>query len=140
MAAYDDFFIVDFEGEPSRSLPERRAKLLPLRDVAGMLRSFDYVAASALGERAAIRPESRGALQPWSEDWRMRAKQAFLAGYREAIGDCPSFPRDDALIRRLLEVFTLEKALYEICYEAANRPDWIHIPLMGVMEIVGHAK
>jgi maltose alpha-D-glucosyltransferase/alpha-amylase len=140
MAASDDFFIVDFEGEPSRPIAERRRKNCPLRDVAGMLRSFDYAAAAALRERAAIRPESGVALRPWSDDWRRRVKQAFLAGYRDAIGDCPSFPKDEAVNKQLLELFMLEKALYEICYEAANRPDWIHIPLSGVMEMMGHGK
>jgi maltose alpha-D-glucosyltransferase/alpha-amylase len=105
-----------------------------------MLRSFDYAAASALRERAGIRPETSAALRPWSEDWRRRVKQAFLVGYRETIGDCPSFPRDEALTRQLLDLFTLEKALYEICYEAANRPDWVHIPLAGVVETIGHGK
>jgi maltose alpha-D-glucosyltransferase/alpha-amylase len=140
MAAYDDFFIVDFEGEPSRSIAERRRKNTPLRDVAGMLRSFDYAAAAALRERAAFRPDAVGALRPWSEDWRRRVKQAFLTGYREAIGDCPSIPRDDAQFKQLLDLFTLERALYEICYEAANRPDWIQIPLADVVEMIGHGR
>jgi len=140
MAAHDDFFIVDFEGEPSRPIAERRRKHIPLRDVAGMLRSFDYAAASVLQERAAIRPDSVGALRPWSDDWRRRVKQAFIAGYREAIGDCVSFPRDEALVRQLLDLFTLEKALYEICYEAANRPEWVHIPLADAVEMIGHGR
>jgi maltose alpha-D-glucosyltransferase / alpha-amylase len=140
MAASDDFFIVDFEGEPSRPLEERRQKQIPLRDVAGMLRSFDYAAASALQDRAAIRPESGAVLRPWSDDWRRRVKQAFFAGYREAIGDCPSFPRDEGLVRQLLDLFMLEKSLYEICYEAANRPAWIHIPLADAVEMIGHGK
>src|SRR5271169_2383728 len=85
---------------------------------AGMLRLFDYAAASALDARAVIPPASRGALQPGSEDWR-RAKQVFLAGYCAAIGDCPSFPRNEALFNQLIEIFVLEKTLYEICYGAA---------------------
>jgi maltose alpha-D-glucosyltransferase/alpha-amylase len=140
MAASDDFFIIDFEGEPSRPLAERRAKSTPLRDVAGMLRSFDYAAAAALRERSAIRPEMAGALRPLSEDWRRRVKRAFLAGYRAAIGDCPSFPREEALFGQLLDLFTLEKALYEVCYEAANRPEWIQIPLADVVEMIGHGR
>jgi predicted trehalose synthase len=88
-----------------------------------MLRSFDYAASSALDERAAIPPESRGALQPRNEDWR-RAKQVFLAGYRAAIGDCPSLPRNEAL--------------YEICYGGANRSG--HIPQAGVVKIIGYGK
>jgi predicted trehalose synthase len=102
-----------------------------------MLRLFDYAAASTLDERAAIPPESRGALQPRSEDWR-RAKQVFLAGYRAAIADCPSFPRNEALFKQLIEIFVLEKTLYEICYGAANRLG--HIPQAGVVKIIGYGK
>jgi predicted trehalose synthase len=64
----------------------------------------------------------------------------FLAGYRAAIGDCPSFPRNEASFSQLIEISVLEKALYKICYEAANRPDWIHIPLAGIVEIICHGK
>jgi len=102
--------------------------------------SLDYAAASALYEHDAIRPESRGALQLRSEDWRRRAEQVFLAGYRAAIGDCPSFPRNEASFSQSIEISVLEKALYKICYEAANRPNWIHIPLAGIVEIICHGK
>jgi maltose alpha-D-glucosyltransferase/alpha-amylase len=132
----DDFVLLDFEGEPSRPVAERRVKQSPLRDVAGMLRSFDYVAAVALKERAAIRPESITALAPLAEDWRQRAKAAFLDGYRKAIVGSPSFPADDAVVCRLIRLFMLEKALYEVCYEAANRPEWIETPVSGVLELL----
>jgi predicted trehalose synthase len=102
-----------------------------------MLRLFDYAAASALDERAAIPPDSCGALQPRSEDWR-RAKQVFLAGYRAAIGDCPSFTRNEALLKQLIEICVREKTLYEICYGAANRSG--HIPQARVVKIIGHGK
>ena len=78
-------------------------------------------------------------LQLRSEDWRRRAEPVFLAGYRAAIGDCPSFPRNEASFSQLIE-FVLEKTLYKICYEAANRPDWIHTPLAGIVEIFSHGK
>jgi len=94
MAASDDFFIIDFEGEPSRPIAERRRKNCPLRDIAGILRSSDYAAAAALRERATIRPELSGPLRPWSDDWRQRVKEAFLVARHEAIGDCRSFPRE----------------------------------------------
>jgi maltose alpha-D-glucosyltransferase/alpha-amylase len=134
----DDFSIIDFEGEPARPLKERRAKQCPLRDVAGLLRSVDYVASMGLRERAAVRPESRQALVPWVADWAKRTKDSFLDGYREAIGDCPSYPQDRETADMLIGLFTLEKALYEVGYEAANRPDWIHIPLEGVLSLIDH--
>ena len=135
LVAQNDFYFVDFEGEPSRTLAERRAKQIPLRDVAGMLRSFDYAAASVLQEGSAVRPESRDLVAKWADDWRLRAKGAYLEGYRGAIGDCPSFPAaTDG--KRLLDLLLLEKALYEINYEAANRPGWIGIPLAGALDIV----
>jgi len=140
MAVQDDFVIVDFEGEPAHPLNLRRRKHSPVRDIAGMIRSFDYAAASALDERAAIRPESRNTLQPWSNEWRRLAKQAFLAGYRGAIGDCSAFPGEDGPFKTMLDLFVLEKALYEIAYEAANRPDWVHIPLAGVMEVAENGR
>jgi len=134
----DDFSVIDFEGEPARSLSERRTKHCPLRDVAGILRSVDYVASIALRERVELRPESLEALVPWVEDWVRRTKDAFITGYRDAIGDCPSYPDDEAVAQTLIALFTLEKALYEICYEAANRPDWIRIPLEGALSLLDH--
>jgi hypothetical protein len=91
-------------------------------------------------EHAAIHPESRGAIQPRNEDWRRRARQSFLADYRAAIGGCPSFLRNEALFNQLIGVFVLERALYEICHETANRSDWIHIPLAEVVGIIDHGK
>ena len=89
---------------------------------------------------AAIHPESRGALQPRSEDWRRRARQAFLAGNHAAIGSRPSFLRNEALFNQLIGIFVLQKALYAICCEASNRSDWIHIPLAWVVGIIDHGK
>ncbi len=133
----DDFLLIDFEGEPARSLPDRRIRHSPLRDVAGMLRSFDYAAAVALRSRAAIRPEAVPALVPVAQDWRQRTKTAFMKGYRQAAAGCPSFPSDEAVAERLINLFMLEKALYEVCYEAANRPDWVRAPVAGVLELIG---
>ncbi|WP_207459899.1 4-alpha-glucanotransferase [Azospirillum sp. SYSU D00513] len=132
-----DVQIVDFEGEPMRPLAERRAKHCILRDVAGMLRSVAYAAATA---RKAI-PEDigetrRGAREAWVAWWEGEASSAFVAGYREGIGDCPGFPADPAAAARLLKLFLLEKSLYEVGYELANRPDWVGIPLAGVLAIL----
>jgi maltose alpha-D-glucosyltransferase/alpha-amylase len=136
MVAQNDFYIIDFEGEPTRPLDERRAKRSPLRDVAGMLRSFDYAAAVALRNRAHQRPEQVPTVMALADDWRKRTKLAFLEGYRAAIVGCPSYPKEEGVATALLDLFTLEKALYEIGYEAANRPDWARIPIEGVLELI----
>jgi maltose alpha-D-glucosyltransferase/alpha-amylase len=136
LVAQNDFFILDFEGEPARPLAERRAKSSPLKDVAGMLRSFDYAASSAVAGLIQVNPGSGDVLQALAEAWRRASATAFLAGYRETIPGCPSYPEDAAAADRLLNLFLLEKALYEICYEAANRPLWVRIPLKGVSSLL----
>jgi maltose alpha-D-glucosyltransferase/alpha-amylase len=132
----DDFYILDFEGEPLRSMDQRRAKHSPLRDVAGMLRSFSYVARTALQQRGNHRPEMRRQLDRAIDEWERQMIGAFIESYRAAAAGCPSIPVDDATFQRLLHLFLLEKALYEICYEATNRPDWIAIPLYGVLRLL----
>jgi maltose alpha-D-glucosyltransferase/alpha-amylase len=130
-----DFVIVDFEGEPSRPLEERRAKHSPLRDVAGMLRSFGYAAAVA-AQRGTRAPEDDGRVGEALAQWRHETTQAFLAGYRSAIDGAPSYPRNEEAANRLIAAFTLEKALYELRYELANRPDWVAIPLDAILDLV----
>ncbi|MCW2237332.1 maltose alpha-D-glucosyltransferase [Azospirillum canadense] len=137
LRAQNDWYIIDFEGEPAKSLEERRAKHSPLRDVAGMLRSFNYAAWAALfriDEAAAL--EGTGAALEAAQDWERRSTQAFLDAYRASIGGCPSWPADEAASRRLLALFLMEKALYEIAYEAAHRPSWIGIPVKGVLGLL----
>ncbi|SMH45260.1 malto-oligosyltrehalose trehalohydrolase [Azospirillum agricola] len=132
-----DVHIVDFEGEPMRPLAERRAKHCVLRDVAGMLRSIAYAAATARDAIPATLAEAeRDARAAWLSWWEGEAASAFVAGYREAIGDCPGFPSDPAMATSLLKLFLLEKAFYEIGYELANRPAWVGIPLAGAMGIL----
>lgn len=133
LIAEDDFIIIDFEGEPARSLAERRLKHSPVRDVAGMLRSFNYAAAVALESCTADRPDDRGLLVPIAHRWEQEVAESFLAGYREAASGCPSYPGDSEHFLRLLELFTLEKALYELRYELSNRPDWVSVPLRGLL-------
>lgn len=134
----DDVFIIDFEGEPMRPLTERRSKHSPLRDVAGMMRSIAYAAATARRTLPAdIDEPSRESRQSWIAWWEAEAGNAFVAGYRAAIGDCPSFPADGQAAASLLKLFLLEKALYEVGYELANRPDWLPIPLEGTLGILG---
>jgi maltokinase len=123
--ANDDWVILDFEGEPARSLPERRRKRSPLRDVAGMLRSFAYAVAAA--------EQLRGARVPG--DWELRAREEFVAGYDETV-DHGLIPAGGAAVERLLTIFELEKAVYELRYELNNRPDWIGIPVAAIARLL----
>jgi maltose alpha-D-glucosyltransferase/alpha-amylase len=136
LVAQNDFYILDFEGEPQRPLAERRIKMSPLKDVAGMVRSFDYAAWATVLRLLDYDPAGPEIVVELAEQWRDAAVEAFLAGYGEAIEGCPSYPEKDEDARRLLELFLLEKALYEICYEAANRPTWLRIPIRGVLGLI----
>jgi maltose alpha-D-glucosyltransferase / alpha-amylase len=134
LASQDDFIIVDFEGEPGRSLEERRAKSCVLRDVAGMLRSFSYAAYAA-----AVQPEPGAVITAAAEQslsqWESDAIHHFLEGYFNATADVASVPSERESFNALLDLFLLEKALYELRYEIANRPDWVGIPLRGLLEL-----
>ncbi len=132
----NDFQIIDFEGEPARPLAERRKKHSPLRDVAGMLRSFDYAIRSALMDLGAERADHLERLEPWVRLWEERTRRAFLDGYREGASGAISYPEDEEQARALIELFTLEKALYEIRYELDNRPDWVGIPIKSVLDLL----
>ena len=132
----DDFMIVDFEGEPGRPLAERRRKSSPLRDVASMVRSINYAAVAGMRGATTDRAEDTTPLEPLANDWEHRTIEAFLAGYRETIVGTTSYPRDGDLAQRLLELFVLEKAFYEMSYELANRPAWVRIPLEGIRSIL----
>jgi maltose alpha-D-glucosyltransferase/alpha-amylase len=136
LLAAHDFVIVDFEGEPSRPLAARRAKHSPLRDVAGMLRSFGYASAVALQQATADRPDARARLLPALTAWHRDSSRAFLAAYAEAMRGCASFPSDPAEARRLIVLFMIEKALYEVRYELGSRPDWLRIPIAGLLELI----
>jgi maltose alpha-D-glucosyltransferase/alpha-amylase len=131
LVANGDVFIIDFEGEPAKPLELRRAKNSPYRDVAGMLRSFDYATAvvdSKSRENQAHVPEARR--NAFLDSFVARATESFLAGYRKAMGG-EETPADQAL----LDLFLIEKAAYEIAYEAANRPTWIDVPLRGLARL-----
>jgi maltose alpha-D-glucosyltransferase / alpha-amylase len=133
----NDFVLVDFEGEPGHSLEERRAKQSPLRDVAGMLRSFSYVEHSAL--RTAAHDDVQFAkLAPLARAWTQQVREAFLSGYdAEARGSSLYTALTPG--RGLLGLFELEKAFYELRYELSNRPTWAGIPLQGILECsAGH--
>jgi trehalose synthase-fused probable maltokinase len=117
--------VLDFEGEPARPLPERRLKRSPLRDVAGMLRSFSYVTAGASLLRGVDAPQG----------WEDRARDRFLSGYHRAV-DSALLPPGEQATNQLLSVFELEKAVYELRYELNNRPDWVAIPVSGILRLL----
>ena len=136
LLAQNDVAIIDFEGEPARSLDERRALASPLRDVAGMLRSFDYAALTvAARHRASFGATAERALER-IEDWRRTASVAFLDAYRSHVEGAPNLPSDRATADALLDVFLLQKAIYEAGYELGNRPAWVGIPLAGILELM----
>jgi maltose alpha-D-glucosyltransferase / alpha-amylase len=130
----NDFVIIDFEGEPGRSLEQRRAKHSPLRDVAGMLRSFSYVQHSAL--RGVAHDEAEAAkLAPLAQSWESEVRAAFIASY-DALAAPATLYGSDLTGGGLLGLFELEKALYELRYELSNRPAWAGIPLQGILQCV----
>ena len=134
----DDFVIIDFEGEPSRSLSERRMKRSPLRDGAGMLRSFHYAVYSTLSDATSgvLRPEDVISLEPWARFWYQEIAATFLGSYLDTVRKGKLLPDDRDNLRALLDVFLLEKAVYELGYELNSRPDWVHVPLRGILQLL----
>jgi maltose alpha-D-glucosyltransferase / alpha-amylase len=138
--AGNDFVIIDFEGEPSRPLSERRIKRSALRDVAGMLRSFHYAPHAVLfgqSQHAVIRGADTEAVESGARFWSRWVSGAFLGAYLAESGDAVHLPKTRDELQVLLDAHLLEKALYEIAYELNNRPDWVRIPLRGVLELLG---
>jgi maltose alpha-D-glucosyltransferase/alpha-amylase len=131
----NDFVVTDFEGEPARPPDERRAKSSPLKDVAGMLRSFDYAMHAALFDVLTERPDAHARHVDAAREWQAQARGAFVDGYDD-IGRAHGLAsvRDEA--SGLVELFVLEKAIYELAYEVDNRPEWVRIPLRGLLEIL----
>jgi maltose alpha-D-glucosyltransferase/alpha-amylase len=132
----NDYVILDFEGEPARSLAERRAKQSPLKDIAGMLRSFSYAAYAALNTFAQRRPDDAKYLDPWVTLWQNAVTTSFLRTYQLTINETSTSliptPKQAQL---LLDAYLLEKSLYELLYELNNRPTWVHIPLAGILSL-----
>ena len=133
-----DFIIIDFEGEPARPLSERRIKRSPLRDVAGLLRSFDYATRTAMRSPWVedLSQESRASLSDWARAWTHWVSATFLGHYFEIAGDGPLLPETLDERRRMLHAHLLDKALYEVAYELDNRPDWLDVPIQGLLELL----
>ena len=134
-----DFQILDFEGEPARPLADRVRKRSPLRDVAGMIRSFHYASLSALyhqSDSGVVRPADRERLEVWGRRWHRWVSAAYLRAYLKAAEGAHFLPADRKETRILLRVFLLEKALYEVAYELNNRPEWTGIPLRSISELI----
>jgi len=133
--AAGDFVFLDFEGEPARTLSERRRKRSPLRDVAAMLRSFDYAAATALrGE--GVRAQDVPALAPWARAWAEWVGGEWLSAWLAESADAPFVPQDQHVLALMLDFYLFEKCIYEVHYELNNRPDWLAIPLAGLAQLL----
>jgi maltose alpha-D-glucosyltransferase/alpha-amylase len=131
-----DFVILDFEGEPARALSERKLKRSALRDVAGMMRSFQYAAYSALWQPA-MRTEDVPFLERWADLWYRQMSSMFLQSYLAATDGSEFIPSDENDFQILLEAYLLDKAVYEVGYELNNRPSWVVIPIRGIKHILG---
>jgi maltose alpha-D-glucosyltransferase/alpha-amylase len=129
----DDIFIIDFEGEPRRSIAERRRKAPAARDVAGLIRSIDYSVTAALERALRVSHDEQGKLATALAGWRDRATEAFLIAYRETASQ-QVWPSNSA--EQMLDFFLVEKAFYEIEYELSHRPDWLRVPLTGILRIL----
>jgi len=132
----DDAYLLDFEGEPRRSLEDRRRKAPAARDVAGFARSIDYATSAALEREANLGAEERAALAARMRQWTDHLIEAYWQSYREALGDERLWPRDVEKSRQLFDFFCLEKAFYEVEYELANRPGWVNIPLEATLRLL----
>jgi maltose alpha-D-glucosyltransferase/alpha-amylase len=139
LRAKSDFVILDFEGEPTRTLADRRAKQSPLKDVAGMLRSFSYAAYASLNNHTSRHPGDVANLERWAQLWERSASAEFLRAYRQTMGGSVLVPANTDDFRVLLDIFLLDKVLYEIVYELNSRPAWVRIPLLGIMSLPAHA-
>jgi maltose alpha-D-glucosyltransferase/alpha-amylase len=135
-----DFILTDFEGEPARSYSERRLKRSPLRDIAGMVRSFHYAAYGSLFLDNQIRKEDYRSLIPYVEQWYHYMSGFFVKAYLDTVKGSPFIPKNKEDMDILMNTFLLEKAIYELNYELNNRPDWVIIPLRGIKAIMHYEE
>ncbi|MGV3589989.1 MAG: maltose alpha-D-glucosyltransferase [Adhaeribacter sp.] len=131
-----DFMIIDFEGEPARAFSERRLKRSPLRDVAGMIRSFHYAAYNALFQQQGVRKEDMAVLENWAEQWYHYVSGFYLDAYLNTVKGSDFIPAEKRHLDILIQTYLLEKAIYELNYELNNRPDWVTIPIRGIKYIM----
>jgi len=134
----NDFVIIDFEGEPARHLGERRIKRSPLRDIAGIIRSFHYAAYAALRGQVSttLRPEDLPALEEWARFWYLWVSSTYLKSYMQFMSDIPILPQNREGMKIILDAYLLDKAIYEVNYELNNRPDWVRLPLQGILQML----
>ncbi|MBI4902174.1 MAG: maltose alpha-D-glucosyltransferase [Acidobacteria bacterium] len=137
LSVKNDFVLLDFEGEPARSLEHRRAKQPALKDLAGMLRSFSYAAYAGLLNHTARRADEYEHMFPCAALWEKWTSVAFLRAYRDTTRGAAFLPADSRPFQQLLDAFLLDKALYELSYELNNRPAWVRIPLQGILGFIG---
>jgi len=130
-----DFVIIDFEGEPSRPISERRIKRSPLRDVAGMLRSFNYAAVSKFKNETS-RPENLAQLKLWAGYWNFWVSVGYLQGYLDMTRNSAFLPKSSVELKTMLNIYLLEKAVYELGYELNSRPDWVSVPIEGILGLL----
>jgi maltose alpha-D-glucosyltransferase/alpha-amylase len=135
-----DFIFIDFEGEPARTMSERRLKRSPVIDVAGMIRSFHYAAKVTLAHHGENHPADVAFLEPWLDMWYVYVSGAYLRAYLEHLGDSPLVPRDRRELGIMLRSFLMDKAVYEVGYELNNRPDWIGFPLRGIEMAINECR
>ncbi len=135
MVVDDDVFILDFEGEPRRTIDDRSRKGIAIRDIAGLLRSLDYAGLAALERLGLTLPDAVNAAYEAVAQWRHQAASAFMTAYAEAIKDHPVWP-GEAVMQQWLDFLRLDKVFYEIGYELANRPAWLHVPLIGLWRLL----
>jgi maltose alpha-D-glucosyltransferase/alpha-amylase len=136
LIAKDDVFLIDFEGEPNRTIAERRQKAPAARDVAGLIRSIDYSTTAAYERALRTAPDDTGRLAAALGVWRDRSAATFVEAYREAMSDPRLWPQAVDESARLLDFFLIEKALYEIEYELSHRPQWVRVPLAGILRVL----
>jgi maltose alpha-D-glucosyltransferase/alpha-amylase len=138
-----DFVIIDYEGEPARSLDDRRSKRLALRDVAGMLRSFDYAAHAHILEQSKGTKEEKTAAEnreDWARLWSTVVGATFLHSYLDEVKGTQLIPSDGSSLATILDAYLLEKSVYELSYELNNRPSWVGIPVQGIRSILRTSK
>jgi len=132
----NDFVIIDFEGEPARSISERRLKRSALRDIAGMVRSFHYAAYTALMTNKTLSPENIQSLKIWADLWYQVTTGVFINTYLNIVNEAPFMPKEKDELKMMLDAYILEKAIYEVAYELNNRPEWVSMPIHAITQLI----